>query len=448
MNNIPLTFPITVFENAGEKVSDTITKKRVSIFYKGYNRNGGYIDDDFAEKLIKTLPYAPIKGIYDKDEEDFTDHGKERTEGRIYGVVPENLNFAWEDHEDEDGVTRTYACADVYLFTALYPEANKIAGKGQSMELYKPSIQGQWFNLNGKQAYKYTDACFLGLQVLGDQTTPCFEGASFFSLNEEKMFSIFAALLEKIETLTGGNEKMEENTLTFALSDSQKQNAIFKALNPEKIQFFVMETYDSYAIVYDLENEGLKKVNFTKNEDDTITVDETLVDVTAEYVTADEAEALRALRGKGETYAAIVENFDALANNVSDLEAIISDKDVEISTLNTDKETLNNTIENLNNSVATYEAQISDLIGYKNSVETAKKEAVIAKYSEKLPEEILSKYSINLSEYTVETLKRDLAYELVENAPGLFSVHKDNDPCYVPQEAQLSGLEALLSKYN
>nr|DAH17951.1 MAG TPA: hypothetical protein [Caudoviricetes sp.] len=48
------------------------------IFYKYANRNRTYIDDDFAEKLLNTLPYTPVSGIWDDDEEDFTDHGSSR----------------------------------------------------------------------------------------------------------------------------------------------------------------------------------------------------------------------------------------------------------------------------------------------------------------------------------------------------------------------------------
>ena len=218
--NIPVSFPISVFENSGEKISDTLTKKRVRIFYRGENRNGSYISDEFAEQLLKTLPYAPVKGIYNED--DFEGHGKERTEGRIYGVVPENPNTTWEKHLDEDGVEREYACADVYLFTALYEEANEIDGKGQSMELYGPSIKGEWIRIGGKELYRYTDACFLGLQVLGDNATPCFQGSAFFSLEGQQLYSLFTALLEKIDKLTQGGENQMENTWTFALSDNQK----------------------------------------------------------------------------------------------------------------------------------------------------------------------------------------------------------------------------------
>ena len=64
---------------------------------------------------------------------------------------------------DEDGVEREYACVDVLLFTALYKEANEIIDKAQSMELWPPSIVGDWQIIEGQRYYTYTDACFLGL---------------------------------------------------------------------------------------------------------------------------------------------------------------------------------------------------------------------------------------------------------------------------------------------
>ena len=123
-----LKFDVTVYENL-EPVNNLLSKSRVRIFYKYFNRNRTYITDDFANQLIISLPYVPIKGIFDKDDMDFTDHGEKRTEGKIYGIVPENPNVAWEEHLDEDGVTRLYCCADVLLFTGIYPEAKLIVGK-------------------------------------------------------------------------------------------------------------------------------------------------------------------------------------------------------------------------------------------------------------------------------------------------------------------------------
>ena len=74
-------FPITVYGNL-TKYSDTISKGRCRIFYKYANRNGTYITDEFAEKLLSTIPYTPVKGIYDNFDEDYTDHGNKRSLGR------------------------------------------------------------------------------------------------------------------------------------------------------------------------------------------------------------------------------------------------------------------------------------------------------------------------------------------------------------------------------
>ena len=136
-------FPIEIYGEP-QKLTDTMSLARVRIFYKGRNRNGSYITDEFANQLIDTLPYSPVKGIW--DDEDFTDHGTGRTQGKAFGVTmsKDDMSFAWEDHLDKDGVVRTYACANVVLWTALYEEAKKIPGKSQSMELYEPSIEGVW----------------------------------------------------------------------------------------------------------------------------------------------------------------------------------------------------------------------------------------------------------------------------------------------------------------
>lgn len=152
MNNL-----FTLQTYSSEKFNDVITKARCRIFYKYGTRNGTYITDEFAEKLVSTLPYTPVKGIFDNERTDFTDHGKARAEGRIYGIVPENPNFAWEEHEDEDGIVRTYACADVFLFTTLYAEATAIIERPQSMELYVKTLKGSWQYIDGKRYFVYTD---------------------------------------------------------------------------------------------------------------------------------------------------------------------------------------------------------------------------------------------------------------------------------------------------
>lgn len=189
MNKSLYEFPVTVYGNL-EKYNEVLSRARCRIFYKYENRNGTYITDEFAEKLLKSLSYVPVKGIYAPEDGDYTDHGSERDEGRIYGIVPENPNIQWENHLDEDGVERTYACVDVLIFTALYEEANDIIGKSQSMELYGPSLKYHEAIVKGRRFIVFDEGCFLGLQVLGDNVEPCFEGASFYTLQNSIEFAI------------------------------------------------------------------------------------------------------------------------------------------------------------------------------------------------------------------------------------------------------------------
>lgn len=96
---------------------------------------------------------------------DFTDHGEDNTDGKIYGIVPADSNFAWEDHMDDDGVVRSYACADVLLFTGLYPEAKLIPTESQSMEIFRGNLKGEWrISEEDKQPYYYfMKGCLVGL---------------------------------------------------------------------------------------------------------------------------------------------------------------------------------------------------------------------------------------------------------------------------------------------
>lgn len=225
MNNFE--FPVSVYGKL-EKYNDVLSKGRCRIFYKYGNRNGTYITDEFSEKLLSTIAYAPVKGIYEYD--DFTDHGARRSEGRIYGIVPENPHLQWEEHEDEDGVARTYACVDVLIFTALYKEASDIIGKAQSMELYEPSLQYHREIIHGQQYIVFDEGCFLGLQVLGKDVEPCFEGAAFFQL-QENIEEVVKKIQEIEMTYSKGGQK-EMPQMNFKLSDSQKFDALWSLLNP------------------------------------------------------------------------------------------------------------------------------------------------------------------------------------------------------------------------
>ena len=480
--NIITDFPVTLYGNL-EKFSETISKGRCRIFYKGGNRNGTFITDEFAEKLLETIPYAPVKGIYDGDEEDFTDHGAKRSEGRIYGIVPANPNVTWEEHEDEDGEIRTYACVDVLIYTGIYKEANEIIGKGQSMELYAPSLKGDWKIINGKKYYVFSEGCFLGLQALGDSVEPCFEGAAFFSLYED--LKKMVAQIEKYNlNLHNGGKKM----LNFKLSDNAKFNAIWSLLNVNYseandwvVEYGIVDIYDEYAVVRNYFEGTFERVYYTKNDEtDSVELGERVRCYFLD-VTESEKKALEALHGLNDnTYEKVDETYsNALAeveaktgelNTANEaLEAKTAEYDALTETYNTEKSENETKIGELNENIATLTTErdnalsslvesqttvvslneeIAALNSFKAEIEKKEKEAIVAKYAKLLREEVLATYSAKLDEYTdLKALDKDLAYELVTTNNSVFT-NSNPQPAYVPRDTGVSnGLEGILDKY-
>ena len=72
------------------------------------------------------------------------------------------------------------------------------------------------------------------------------------------------------------------------------------------------------------------------------------------------------------------------------------------------------------------------------------KQTIIDKYSEQLDETIIDKYTEKISEYTIADLEKDLAFELVQANPSIFTA---NPQGRIPKDTPKSGLEAILEKY-
>lgn len=330
---------VTLYGNV-ETLTPTLSKCRVRIFYKGLNRNRTFISDDFAQQLIDSLPYAPVKGIFNKDAVDYEDHGENNTDGRIYGVISADPNFAWETHLDEDDVEREYACADVILYTALYPEANLISGKSQSMEIHRAGLTGEWKIWDGDKQpyYQFHKGHLLGLQVLGDEVEPCFEGSAFFSLYKDakELYDYVKKSNEKEES-----RKMDKNL--FRLSDSAKCDLLWNALNadPESCTM-ICEIYDDYALAFDCVNRKYLRAYYTKdNATDSVTINSTEDCFIVDVNTAEMA-AIEALKAIG-TY--------------SEIQSKIESSDAEIARINSEHDTF---CAELQNQIASLQAELEE----------------------------------------------------------------------------------------
>ena len=443
---IALNFKVQVYGEL-EKFSETISRSRCRIFYKGLNRNGTYITEEFAEKLISTIAYAPIKGIYedDDDDADFEDHGEKRSDGKAYGVVPADYNFKWEEHLDDDGIKRTYACVDVLLWTAIYEEAREIPGKSQSMELYEPSIKGKWVLIEGKRVYQYEDGCFLGLQALGDKIEPCFEGAAFYTLKDmiNELYTLYSNFLNDENNRKGGKKMVN-----FKLSDKRKHCMLFDILNKEyyteendwAIRYAICEVYDDYALCYDYQEETYLRAYYTKNDsDDTVTIDNTVKAFIID-VTEGEYNALNALRSQVNTFEQIDEKFAAGVEAQNNLEQ----KDEEIATYTTQIQEKDTQINDLNEKVDQLTNENATLSAYKLDIEKKEKQSIIDKYSNVIDDEIIATYTAKIDELSSEELDKNLSYELVKATPSIFS---KSGAGVIPKDEPVTGVEAILNKY-
>lgn len=471
---IPTTFVGEIAEGLTQ-VSPEISKARLRIFYKGFNRNQGYITDEFAEKLLSSLPYTPVVGIFNDLVKDFGGHNQDRNVAKIYGVVPQDPHFAWEDHLDSDGVMRTYACTDVYLFTGRYDAAKLIPGKQQSMELDTKTIRGDWQVINeyGQEGFVYTDAQFIGLSVLGDDKTPCFEGSAFYELVSQ--FNDFMAA----KTSNGGNDMALEITKPVAGSDQVESeiDAAASATPAESSEPSTEQTEDttdstpsneSAAETADETPDGDSATDDKKDEEPTddkkdeekpadSTSDEKPEDKKEEEKPADSEsnpDEDKKEEDKPADSACEDKKADAEAQEEEKKE---EDKPADSELTPSNFENLNNKILELNQQLATYEAEANKfkdlytalkadydvLVAEKNKELAAQKDAKLQEYTSYISDAVKQDFESRLDSYsTVDDLEKDLLFAA---KPSLFAKHDDFAPTST-YEADEDEITALIKK--
>lgn len=471
---IPTTFVGEIAEGLTQ-VSPEISKARLRIFYKGFNRNQGYITDEFAEKLLSSLPYTPVVGIFNDLVKDFGGHNQDRNVAKIYGVVPQDPHFAWEDHLDSDGVMRTYACTDVYLFTGRYDAAKLIPGKQQSMELDTKTIRGDWQVINeyGQEGFVYTDAQFIGLSVLGDDKTPCFEGSAFYELVSQ--FNDFMAA----KTSNGGNDMALEITKPVAGSDQVESeiDAAASATSAESSEPSTEQTEDttdstpsneSAAETADETPDGDSATDDKKDEEPTDDKkdEEKLADSTSDEKPEDKKEEEKPADSESNPDEDKKEEDkptdSACEDKKADAEAQEEEKkeedkpaDSELTPSNF--ENLNNKILELNQQLATYEAEANKfkdlytalkadydvLVAEKNKELAAQKDAKLQEYTSYISDAVKQDFESRLDSYsTVDDLEKDLLFAA---KPSLFAKHDDFAPTST-YEADEDEITALIKK--
>lgn len=424
----PTNFVATVYGNLTPLNNSAFSKARLKIFYKGLNRNGSYITEEIAEKLIASLPGTPVVGNFQGEKDDFEGHSPWAPEElKAYGFVPETMNFNWEMNLDPDGVYRTYACTDIILWTGRYPIASRIVGKSHSMELNPNTIEGEWVEQDDEFYYQFTNAEFFGLCVLGEEYEPCFEGSSFYELNNKadkkaefskelvEMFSLYNTLDGVDKKSTGGQEMEEENkdALESTITPEEEQEKKVPANNE-------LEDGAAEAKPEEEVEEGAASEEQSEEESEE---EETEGSEEPEEESDEESD-----EEEGEEEDEESEEEESEEEPEVDLNAELAKKDEEIANL---------------------KEELEGLKSYKAQKIKEEKEAVLNSYSNKLTEEEIESFKSKMDSYdSAVELKKDIAIcildkesnEELEDETTQYSLvnnHKDS----------LTGAAAIVAQY-
>ena len=408
--------PVTDFT----ALSPIISKARVRIFYTGLNRNLTYISEEFAERLLSTLPYTPVGGLWDDTLEDFSDHGgpgeQNRGKFKAFGVVPQDPNLSWESHLDKDGILRRYACCDVYLWTARYEEARQIPNKAQSMELYLKSVEGSWKRDGAVEYFEFTDAQFFGLTALGEGVEPCFEGAAFYGLQDNADAETFFTELKKYtlsteNQLIGGTEKMDnQNTPTTVEPIAEPVVEPTEEPTVEPVEEPVATPVDEPA-------EPEVPV------DNTVEPTEEPAEPTEEPVEPTEEPTEEPIEEPVE---------EPVENPTEPQEETVSKADYQ----------------KLEEEIANLRAANESLLAYKNEQEKAEKEAIVEKFSSLLSEETVEKLNQEMANYSLVDFKKEVSVLVLEaQEETLFSKNGTSDAVIINQDSNLTGAARLMQKH-
>ena len=233
------------------EVSPYVSKGMCKVCYVGQeaNRNGTVITKEVATEMGRKLPGSPVVGYFDKETEDFRGHERDIVveDGgwdlvditKPYGFVPTNANV-WFQKFVDDGVEHEYLVTEVYIWTEVYPESQRVieSGNNQSMELGK--TEGFWTNDSNtsRRVFILNEALIKKLCILGEQVEPCFEGAQIgktFSLEDDKEFQAFKtkvySFMQQLQDILdkGGSQAPME-------MEDKKLNPEFAENKPEEEQ--------------------------------------------------------------------------------------------------------------------------------------------------------------------------------------------------------------------
>lgn len=389
-------------------INPLMSSCEIKVFYIGENRNRSYISKQVAIEMAKSLRGAPIVGYYKKDKQDFADHGEQvifDDEGihfnvltRPYGFVAPDAKVWFKKFEDSDEfgnkIEREYLMTTGYLWTGQFEEVQSVLteGKAQSMELDENTLEGHWATnvKNNIEFFIINDAIFTKLCILGDDTEPCFEGASVTKPDISSTFSktidnnfkqtLFSMMNELKDALKGGNGMVVEENLPVeeeVTEFTQEENIE----TSEPIEDSNLESTESEFEVASESEQVAESVEFTEEVEE---VTEEVAEEPSEEFAKEEEEEEEA---QEEAEEASEEEKEDEEDKYSLLEQNFNDLQTQYNQL---------------------KAEYDALVEFKAQVENEKKDALIAEFY-MLSDEDKKEIKENKEKYSLDEIKAKLA---------------------------------------
>lgn len=422
-------------------INPLMSSCEIKVLYLGKNRNGSYIDKETATEMAKTLRGAPIVGYYKPESEDFGDHGQRVViddEGikfecltKPYGFVAPDARVWFQNFDDTDDFgnieTRTYLMTTGYLWTGQFKECEVAVkdGRPHSMELDEETLKGHWATdkKDGMDFFIINDAIFSKLCILGNDVEPCFEGssvtapkvsASFTRMDDDFKNTLFTMMQELKFALQGG-QQMEDVVVeeTVEVTETPVEDTVVEETPAEVVE---NPTEENVSVT----DESIPTLEEDVAAANNLVVEEPVVETAEPVVEPEVVEEPSVEDIQAEQYAKTKDEKDDEEDKKSDDDADKGNSGASSDNADDDQtkdeeedekkkyELLSAEYSDLQAKYSELETKYAELVTFKNQVEDARKDEMIAKFCF-LSDEDKKEVVENKSKYTLEEIESKLS---------------------------------------
>lgn len=448
--NLPVTYEVSDY------VDDRFKKVKIWIAHTGENLNYSIFTKESLEKMSETLPYVPIVGYIEKNEEDendFSDHRNSITikDGDVnieymchaYGFIPEGAKSSFEIRDGKE-----WLVGEGYLWTKFEKSvdifSNSNNSKSQSMEI--DNIDGF---IDNEGRVNVDNARFSALCILGDDVSPGMQGSTIEMFNANSVKDEIKEMVyefskkgdkslekdtkEKVDEFVEEKDKEVKTDTKKAKTDSNKKDTEEKVEDVKKNakkedEKDSDETDEDKKKFVEEDEEDTEDGEGVEIEDDKEKKFQLVFEISHEDIRRSLYSSI-ASDDKDE-WNWIIEIFDDhfIYQHENYKDGKLDDKFYDVKyTVENDYVSIGEKVEVFSkfltkeefdkidadrNRVEELETELTTLKEFKAEKETADKMEILETYSEKLSEEKFKEFSEGIANFEAKDLEKEIAYAL------------------------------------